>query len=47
MNWEVYLHIWMVARVGLMHLQHSDHDDDQFYYPIGISKTTTQLERLG
>jgi len=21
-NWEVHLHIWMVARVGLMHLQH-------------------------
>jgi len=23
MNWEVHLHIWMVARVGLMRLQHS------------------------
>jgi len=23
MNWEVYLHIWMVACVGLMRLQHS------------------------
>jgi len=24
-NWEVHLHIWMVARVGLMHLQHFVH----------------------
>jgi len=41
-NWEVHLHTWMVARVGLMRLQHQELVDSDMSSP-GPSPVISQL----